>query len=965
MQNFKLQFVDTNKAFIISRLLIVFLLLILININNSYSQENSKRPVLELKHYMTPEELKFKHLIGKDFYSTPPPDGEVRNVAEFNRMQGVLIRYPFGISYAVIAEMAEDIKVITIVEDQSEENYVLSQYNSNGINTANCEFLHAPTNSYWTRDYGPWFVFDGNGNPGIVNFPYNRPRPLDNDIPIEVANYLGIDLYGMDLIHTGGNYMTDGTGISSSTELVWEENSPLSHTQINQLVEDYLGINTYHVVADPNNTYIDHIDCWGKFLDVGKVLIREVPATHPQYDEIEATAAYYASQNSAYGVPYEVYRVYTPNDQPYTNSLILNEKVLVPITGSQWDDDAIQAYEDAMPGFEIVGLTGSWESTDALHCRTKGIADIGMLYINHIPISGNVPVQGSYQIDAEITAHSGQLVYPDSVFIIYRINGGSFDTVLMTNTVGKNYSGEIPGQPYGSEVAYYLFAADQSGRGETHPLIGAPDPHIFYVGEPSYPDISVNPASFEVTLITNDSTVEQLSVSNLGLLNLNYSITKQYVTNKSKAYCSSSGGGNDEYIMNVNIGLIDNTTGQSNYADYTSISTDVNVGESYLITITNGDTNWDSDECGIWVDWNQNEDFSDDTPVIVNGTPGVGPYTAEIIPPVDALPGQTRIRVQIIYDQEPNPCIASFSYGEVEDYTLNVSNNFTDWLIIDPLAGNISGLDFANINLTFNSTGMDEGDYYADVTINCNDPDQPQTIIPVHLVVTEARFIDMKVFLEGPFTGTEMNNDLNAAGFLPLEQPFNTEPWNYNGTESVVAIPNPDIVDWVLIEYRDTTEAQFAVASTSIGRQAAFLLNDGSVVDLDGSNEACSIAVSVSSISYNLFVVIWHRNHIGILSANPLTDSGGVYTYDFTTPGGQAYGTLSQKEIISEIWGLFGGDGNSDGNINDSDKSNIWESQAGEATYLNGDFNLDGNVDNRDKNDIWEPNDGNGCQVPE
>ena len=223
----------------------------------------------------------------------------------------------------------------------------------------------------------------------------------------------------------------------------------------------------------------------------------------------------------------------------------------------------------------------------------------------------------------------------------------------------------------------------------------------------------------------------------------------------------------------------------------------------------------------------------------------------------------------------------------------------------------------------------------------------------------------MKVFLEGPFTGTEMNNDLNAAGFLPLEQPFNTEPWNYNGTESVVAIPNPDIVDWVLIEYRDTTEAQFAVASTSIGRQAAFLLNDGSVVDLDGSNEACSIAVSVSSISYNLFVVIWHRNHIGILSANPLTDSGGVYTYDFTTPGGQAYGTLSQKEITSEIWGLFGGDGNSDGNINDSDKSNIWESQAGEATYLNGDFNLDGNVDNRDKNDIWEPNDGNGCQVPE
>ncbi len=187
----------------------------------------------------------------------------------------------------------------------------------------------------------------------------------------------------MDLIHTGGNYMTDGMGISASSELVWEENPSLTHEEIDGLVDDYLGIETYHVIPDPNNTYIDHIDCWAKFLDVDKILIRSVPESHPQYDEIEATADYFAEQTSSYGNLYEVYRAYTPNNEPYTNSLILNKKVLVPITGSSYDDEAIESYELAMPGYEVIGFSGSWQSTDALHCRTKGIADIGYaLYLS-------------------------------------------------------------------------------------------------------------------------------------------------------------------------------------------------------------------------------------------------------------------------------------------------------------------------------------------------------------------------------------------------------------------------------------------------------------------------------------------------------------------------------------------------------------------------------------------------------
>ncbi len=68
--------------------------------------------------------------------------------------------------------------------------------------------------------------------------------------------------------------------------------------------------------------------------------------------------------------------------------------------------------------------------------------------------------------------------------------------------------------------------------------------------------------------------------------------------------------------------------------------------------------------------------------------------------------------------------------------------------------------------------------------------------------------LDLTVFLEGPFNTSsfEMNTTLNQGALIPLNQPYNTAPWNYNGTENVTIIP-PDIVDWVLLELRETSGA--------------------------------------------------------------------------------------------------------------------------------------------------------------
>lgn len=226
----------------------------------------------------------------------------------------------------------------------------------------------------------------------------------------------------------------------------------------------------------------------------------------------------------------------------------------------------------------------------------------------------------------------------------------------------------------------------------------------------------------------------------------------------------------------------------------------------------------------------------------------------------------------------------------------------------------------------------------------------PQEVELLYTPGTVGKDMDLRVFLEGPFSGSVMNTDLNSEGLLPLNQPFNQSPWNYPGVESVASIPNGLVVDWVLVEYRIAPNAASANSSTTVGRKAAFILDDGSIVDLDG----------VSNLRYNgvvnndLFVVIWQRNHMGILSAGSLLDTPGAYVYDFTDDPLKAHGGLAaQKEIATGVYGMFGGNADGNNQIDLIDITTYWYGIAGYYGYHSSDFNMDGQSNNLDKNDVW------------
>ena len=434
---------------------------------------------------LTPDELTRLDEIGSVHWSTPPATPPVRDPGDFEPVTGCIVRYHdvFGLPMDLLVEIAEDVTLWVIVANSSQEVSARNELHSAGANMSNVDWSYHPTDSMWTGDYGPWFIIDGNGEQGIVDPIYNRPRPNDDLIPFFIGDDWGVPSYGMDIKHTGGNYMSDGRGVAMSTELVIDENPSLTPARIDSFMHAYLGITRYEKLGYVEGFgSIHHLNCWAKFLSPGKILLKQVDPGHASYTALEARAHELESISSSWGRAYEVVRVYAPNDEPYTNALILNDKVFVPLYGTANDSAALATYGSAMPGYEVLGYTGSWETDDAIRCRTMGVTDPSMLFIDHVPRFDTAETSEDYRVRANIIDHSGQGLVTDSLLVFWRTDRSrAWTPIVMTSAGGDSFFADIPAQPFGTEVAYYIFARDNSGRREHVPYVAPGDAYRFSV----------------------------------------------------------------------------------------------------------------------------------------------------------------------------------------------------------------------------------------------------------------------------------------------------------------------------------------------------------------------------------------------------------------------------------------------------------------------------------------------------
>jgi len=450
-----------------------YLLLLLAMVSLSWAESSVCGTEELLPIGFTDEELERLDEIG--LYSpaaTEPPPSGTRNPGEFEPATGVIIRWPLGVPYDLIVDFSNDSSVWVICES-SQQSDVESAFTSAGVNMANVDYVLAPSNSIWIRDYGPWFIALPDGEVAIFDYVYNRPRPDDDQIPWEIGDQWGLEVYASDIEHTGGNYMSAGFDQSMSTNLVYGEN-PQGEDWVDSQMEMYLGVTDYVTPEDPQGSYIDHIDCWAKMLSPDRLMVLQVPPSHPDYSALESAADMLEETASPYGTDWKVFRVYSEGTEGYTNSLITNRQVYMPTWNTSNDSPAMIAYEEALPGYDVGGYYYSgFSNTDALHCRTRNAMDAQMLTVWHVPVDSMQLAGSAVAVEALIRPHPDNTLTSKSLF--YRTGtSGPFTELSMSGTGDDIYTADIPGQTAGTTVQYYVEATDDSGRDEQSPRF-APD----------------------------------------------------------------------------------------------------------------------------------------------------------------------------------------------------------------------------------------------------------------------------------------------------------------------------------------------------------------------------------------------------------------------------------------------------------------------------------------------------------
>ena len=211
---------------------------------------------------------------------------------------------------------------------------------------------------------------------------------------------------------------------------------------------------------------------------------------------------------------------------------------------------------------------------------------------------------------------------------------------------------------------------------------------------------------------------------------------------------------------------------------------------------------------------------------------------------------------------------------------------------------------------------------------------------------------NLKVLLQGAYIGGgNMRTSLNGFNLLPLNQPYNNSQFNYSGTESVASIP-AGVVDWIYVELRTTSNG----APVLNGKRAGFIKSDGSIVDLDGTSP-----LKFSSIpAGNYFVVLGHRNHLPVMSANAEALNNSSALYDFTTGLNKYFG--NDAASLSGLFGMYGGDANKSFIISAADYT-VVQNNLLQANYNDADLNLNGTVTTADFN-VITPNLAKASQVP-
>jgi agmatine deiminase len=305
----------------------------------------------------------------------------------------------------IVRLLAAHERVQLLVEDAKAEQRVRGILERAGANLDRVSFHPWPTNRSWTRDSGPIFICDAEGNVGLTNWRFNAwakydDWKLDDKIPGRVSKLLGLpewqptielaDGFSQRLVLEGGSIDVNGAGILLTTEecqlsKVQQRNPGVSRAQLDHTFHDYLGIDqtiwlNRGIAGDDTHGHIDDI---ARFVGLTTIVAAVEPdANDPNHAPLAENLARLKAARTLDGKPFDLVELPMPRPvvfcgqrlpASYANFYIANDLVLVPTFHDSNDRVALNTLTEVFPGREVIGIHSVdlvW-GLGTLHCMTQ------------------------------------------------------------------------------------------------------------------------------------------------------------------------------------------------------------------------------------------------------------------------------------------------------------------------------------------------------------------------------------------------------------------------------------------------------------------------------------------------------------------------------------------------------------------------------------------------------------------
>lgn len=427
-----------------------------------------------------------------------PPPGPVRTMAEWEEVQAIVISWytPYtAVLKQIVEHSIQECKVIILAYD--EDAVIESLSDIPGV-FEQVQIVDALFTSPWIRDYGPWSVYQNEVDSlMMVDWVYDRlDRIYDDVTPAAIAEALQLDHYEAieapyQWIHAGGNLLRDGMGTFFSSELVFETNPTLSESEIDTIAKLFLGAERYFKLPVLPYDKIHHLDMHMCMLDEETILVGEYPEGVADGPQIEANLNTIMQWPTAFGNEYNIVRIPMPPDsdglypdevehyRTYTNSIFVNNTILVPVYEEQYDTIALRIYEELFPAYTIAPIycDNIVDEFGAIHCITKLIGVADPLWIAHPRLKAQTYNETGYSVQAMIRHQSGI----EEVAVYFREKGmDEYEMLPMELQTDGLWMGTIPAFEEGTRVEYYIEARAISGKLQRRPM---PAPEGYFTFE--------------------------------------------------------------------------------------------------------------------------------------------------------------------------------------------------------------------------------------------------------------------------------------------------------------------------------------------------------------------------------------------------------------------------------------------------------------------------------------------------